>query len=288
MDSESKISSAEQRAARRDLWETARAAYDRPRQSQSEAMRDARRSVWEQAKAAGIQNDETPPPVPTGKETGLNDDPRIARLEGIVRDLAGRLDDLEDDYPESEIGNSAEAASVWSGIVYAGGVMVRDYNRVGFVPSGALLEHGMFGYDGDGVYQGSVDGEFVKVDRTTGDCEFVDADDETLFEDATQYEYFLVAEKTDDGYAAVENATCGDIHVFAGGSLEIAGTPAIYKVVMSLGWKKTSAEANWEQMTAAEVAANTPTRLWNKFVDGVDEYPWYAFRPTWDYPRTHA
>ena len=74
-------------------------------QNFSAAMRVARRSVWEQAKAAGIQNDETPPPAPTGKETGLNDDPRIARLEGIVRDLAGRLDDLEDDYPESEIGN---------------------------------------------------------------------------------------------------------------------------------------------------------------------------------------
>ena len=72
-----------------------------------------------------------------------------------------------------------------------------------------------------------------------------------------------------------------------GGSLEIAGTPAIYKVVMSLGWKKTSAEANWEQMTAAEVAANTPTRLWNTFVDGVDEYTWYAWRPTWDYVRAH-
>ena len=115
MDSESKISSAEQRAARRDLWETARAAYDRPRQSQSEAMRDARRSVWEQAKAAGIQNDETPPPVPTGKETGLNDDPRIARLEGIVRDLAGRLDDLEDDYPESEIGNGVGGGGGWDG-----------------------------------------------------------------------------------------------------------------------------------------------------------------------------
>lgn len=113
MDSESKISSAEQRAARRDLWETARAAYDRPRQSQSEAMRDARRSVWEQAKAAGIQSDKTPPPVPTGKETGFNDDPRIARLEGIVRDLAGRLDDLEDDYPESEIGNSVGVG--WDG-----------------------------------------------------------------------------------------------------------------------------------------------------------------------------
>jgi hypothetical protein len=74
-------------------------------QNLSAAMRVARRSVWEQAKAAGSQNDETPPPAPTGKETGLNDDPRIARLEGIVRDLAGRLDDLEDDYPESEIGN---------------------------------------------------------------------------------------------------------------------------------------------------------------------------------------
>jgi len=74
-------------------------------QNLSAAMRVARRSVWEQAKAAGIQNDETPPPVPTGKETGLNDDPRIATLEGIVRDLAGRLDDLEDDYPESETGN---------------------------------------------------------------------------------------------------------------------------------------------------------------------------------------
>ena len=124
MDSESKISSAEQRAARRDLWETARAAYDRPRQSQSEAMRDARRSVWEQAKAAGIQNDETPPPAPTGKETGLNDDPRIARLEGIVRDLAGRLDDLEDDYPESEIGNGVGGGG--GGFIYSSYFKVID------------------------------------------------------------------------------------------------------------------------------------------------------------------
>ena len=213
---------------------------------------------------------------------------QVANLIARVSMAEAQIAEMDDDIPEPQKRYIAEsAASVWSGIVYAGGVMVRDYNRVGFVPSGALLEHGMFGYDGDGVYQGSVDGEFVKVDRTTGDCEFVDADDETLFEDATQYEYFLVAEKTDDGYAAVENATCGDIHVFAGGSLEIAGTPAIYKVVMSLGWKKTSAEANWEQMTAAEVAANTPTRLWNTFVDGVDEYTWYAWRPTWDYVRAH-
>ena len=66
-------------------------------------MRVARRSVWEQARAAGTQKDETPPPAPTGKETGLNDDPRIAALEGIVRDLAGRLDDLEDDFPETDV-----------------------------------------------------------------------------------------------------------------------------------------------------------------------------------------
>jgi hypothetical protein len=251
------------------------------------AMRKVRRRLWEQA--SGRDGGESPPMQSSGNETGLGDDPRVTALQGKVNDIDSRVSDLEDDFLEPELMNSGEGQSGgrWSGIVYAGGVMVRDYNRVGFVPSGALLEHGMFGYDGDGVYQGSVDGEFVKVDRTTGDCEFVDADDETLFEDATQYEYFLVAEKTDDGYAAVENATCGDIHVFAGGSLEIAGTPAIYKVVMSLGWKKTGAEANWEQMTAAEVAANTPTRLWNSFVAEVDEYPWYAWRPTWDYVRAH-
>jgi len=92
--------SAAMRAARRSVWEQAKAA----RSQNSAAMRAARRSVWEQAKAAGSQNDETPPPVPTGKETGLNDDPRIATLEGIVRDLAGRVDDLEDDFPEQENG----------------------------------------------------------------------------------------------------------------------------------------------------------------------------------------
>jgi hypothetical protein len=107
--------SAAMRAARRSVWEQAKAAG-----IQSDEMRAARRSVWEQAKAAGIQNDETLPPVPTGKETGFNDDPRIARLEGIVRDLAGRLDDLEDDYPESEIGNG----------VGGGGSIYSSYFRV--------------------------------------------------------------------------------------------------------------------------------------------------------------
>ena len=77
-------------------------------------------------------------------------------------------------------------------------------------------------------------------------------------------------------------------------SEDVAGTPAMYKVVIILGWKKTSAEASWEQMTAEEVVSNPPTKMWDEFIpydeetgEG-DKYPWYAFRPTWDYPRTHA
>lgn len=175
----------------------------------------------------------------------------------------------------------------WSGRVFAGGMLVRDYTRSSAAPDGSLLPHGLFGNDSSGEYAGSVQGEYIKVDRTSGDCEFIDADAEELFADATQYEYFLIASKTADGYEAIENATCGDIHVFAVGSMEIAGTPAIYKVVMSMGWKKTSAVANWEQMTAAETASTVPTRLWYTFVDGTDAYPWHAWRPTWDYPRTH-
>ena len=72
--------------------------------SQSEAIRAARRSVWEQAKAAGTQTEEAPQRQASGIATGLNDDPRIATLEGIIRDLLSRVDYLEDDFPESEIG----------------------------------------------------------------------------------------------------------------------------------------------------------------------------------------
>jgi len=172
MDSESKISSAEQRAARRDLWETARAAYDRPRQSQSEAMRDARRSVWEQAKAAGSQNDETPPPVPTGKETGLNDDPRIATLEGIVRDLAGRLDDLEDDYPESEIGNGVGGG----GFIYSSYFKVIDASTTDpYVCKIGVIDGGM-----------TVSGSCGAV-KINGDRANVTAVEETLSSDGVYY-----------------------------------------------------------------------------------------------------
>lgn len=89
----------------------------------------------------------------------------------------------------------------------------------------------------------------------------------------------------------------GGITIYGNGtssSEDVAGTPAMYKVVIILGWKKTSAEASWEQMTAEEVVSNPPTKLWDEFIpydeetEEGDEYPWYAFRPTWDYPRTHA
>ena len=116
MPEEEQNSSAARRAARRSVWEQARAAgtpkdeTPPPAPNSSAAMRAARRSVWEQARAAGTPKDETPPPAPTGRETGL-DDPRIPTLEGIVRDLAGRLDDLEDDFPEPE-SNFGSAADV--------------------------------------------------------------------------------------------------------------------------------------------------------------------------------
>ena len=73
------------------------------------AMRKVRRRLWEQA--SGRDGYESPPMQSSGNETGLGDDLRIATLEGIVRDLAGRLDDLEDDYPESEIGNGVGGGS---------------------------------------------------------------------------------------------------------------------------------------------------------------------------------
>ena len=83
------------------------------------AMRKVRRRLWEQA--SGRDGYESPPMQSSGNETGLGDDLRIATLEGIVRDLAGRLDDLDDDYPESEIGN---------GVGGGGGFIYSSYFKV--------------------------------------------------------------------------------------------------------------------------------------------------------------
>lgn len=135
------------------------------------AMRKVRRRLWEQA--SGRDGDESPPMQSSGNETGLGDDPRIATLEGIVRDLAGRLDDLEDDFPEQENG-------------------------------------------------------------------------------------------------------VGD-----GASLDVAGTPALFKVCALVGWTLDS-EGEWTQMTIADMASSPPTELW----EGQTE-PGNYLRPTWDYVRAY-
>jgi len=67
------------------------------------AMRKVRRRLWEQA--SGRDGDESPPMQSSGNETGLGDDPRIAALQSKVNDIDSRVSDLEDDFPESEIGN---------------------------------------------------------------------------------------------------------------------------------------------------------------------------------------
>lgn len=141
-------------------------------QNLSAAMRAARRSVWEQAKAAGIQNDETTPPAPTGKETGLNDDPRITTLEGIVRDLAGRLDYLEDDFPESETGNGYGSSAM-----YASYFLVNNASEYGFCKIG-VTDGGWLG-NGDPTYCGAV--------KINGTHVYVTAVKETVSSDGMYY-----------------------------------------------------------------------------------------------------
>ena len=71
----------------------------------------------------------------------------------------------------------------------------------------------------------------------------------------------------------------------SGSGLAVAGTPALFKVCALVGWKKTSAEAEWEKMSLKEMIEENPTRLWTEFKDGENSYPWKALRPTWDYVR---
>ena len=82
----------------------------------------------------------------------------------------------------------------------------------------------------------------------------------------------------------------GPIDVGKGGggsSFYVANSPGLYKVIILLGFKKTSKEAEWCQMTAAESEAFSPVRMYDTFSEEDDEYPWYALMPAWDYPRTH-
>ena len=191
-------------------------------QNFSAAMRVARRSVWEQAKAAGIQNDETPPPAPTGKETGLNDDPRIARLEGIVRDLAGRLDDLEDDYPESEIGNGVggAASGAWSGFVWYLGDLKWDFSKVDADPDGEALEGGL---------GAALEGIYLVIELETGDFQWADSVSGIEGVSASTHSLFPVCVRSGSGteedpytYALSSNRVVGDIRIEAVPYLPVA------------------------------------------------------------------
>lgn len=75
-----------------------------------------------------------------------------------------------------------------------------------------------------------------------------------------------------------------------GGKVNILGEPREYKPVTLMGWKKLDdePESQWIQMTIEEM--NTvewpdPRKFRNQFVDGEDNYPWYAIELTYDYIR---
>ena len=76
--------------------------------------------------------------------------------------------------------------------------------------------------------------------------------------------------------------------VGGGGGLVVYGDPVLYKGIFLRGWVKADAVTDWAAMTVVQETATPPTRLATSFVDGVDAYPWYGLRPTWDWPRAHG
>ena len=66
-----------------------------------------------------------------------------------------------------------------------------------------------------------------------------------------------------------------------GASLDVAGTPALFKVCALVGWTLDS-EGEWTQMTIDDMVSSPPTELW----EGQTE-PGNYLRPTWDYVRAY-
>ena len=80
---------------------------------------------------------------------------------------------------------------------------------------------------------------------------------------------------------------------------DVAGDPGVYKAAYWVPWRKMSESAEWEKIPASELVdeglgntgiiydhfAGDEVKLWNQFEDGVDSYPWYGLRLTWDYLR---
>ena len=66
-----------------------------------------------------------------------------------------------------------------------------------------------------------------------------------------------------------------------GASLDVVGTPALFKVCALVGWTLDS-EGEWTQMTIDDMVSSPPTELW----EGQTE-PGNYLRPTWDYVRAY-
>lgn len=116
-------------------------------------------------------------------------------------------------------GTGAASLSIWSGIVWFGGEIKWDFNRVDNDPQGELSEFGMYGMNG-GNYEGSVRGEILKINRNSGSYRWGNFSDEGIFDDINVYEYFPVADQSGrDGigaqiYVPLAGRTCGDVHLY--------------------------------------------------------------------------
>lgn len=133
----------------------------------------------------------------------------------------------------------------------------------------------------------NIEGEYICVNPDTGDSEWSN-------EPRTDagWSSFRVAEPWNDpngdlpesfGQYALTDDFNGSI-VIGGGdgaSLDVAGTPALFKVCALVGWTLDS-EGEWTQMSIAEMVASPPTTLWS----GQTEAGNYL-RPTWDYVRAY-
>lgn len=194
-----------------------------------DAVRKANRAVWEQASGRKPSDESRAIPPPTGRESpleGADASAMVAALSAKLSDLQARVDYIEDDFPESEIGGGdgdSGAGSVWSGIVWHLGNILYDFNKTDNSPLGSASEYGLVGVSEDFVYSGSVLGEYLKIKLNDGSMAWVDGADIVTsiadIDDKDEYEYFRVAtiagkdSASHNIYVLAENRTVGDIRI---------------------------------------------------------------------------
>lgn len=120
----------------------------------------------------------------------------------------------------------AVPSTVWSGLVWFHGGLMWDFNRVDADPYEEALTYGMWGRTSNGVYEGSVGGEWLKINKSTGDYDWIDDADfsDDYDENGGDYEYFRVALKNGTWYTPFFNRVSGDIRVGASGGGGSMGT----------------------------------------------------------------